>query len=354
MSASRSIALMCCTMLAIATSDDVATSLIASPRMVSPFAAAKPSHETPAPSLVDSTRYFTFHSGLWLNLHHFLYVQARARRGEADRLREAVVAAPRDTVGMGALPEADRREWEQALQYYEEHIANRDIGFDSALVETNYRLSALGDDALSRDTTIDAGIARALARAEPAYRAVWWPRHDRANREWIAILGPMVREVGDAMVRQIADAFRETWATTPDRVEVVAYANWAGAYTSVQPTLITISSLNTLRHSTDAFELLFHEAGHAEMSTFDREWRQAAAEQGRRVSRDLSHAVLFYTVGEAARRILSGHIPYAESHGVWMRGDWPGYRVRVIRDWQPWLDKKISFERAIARLVANG
>jgi hypothetical protein len=37
-----------------------------------------------------------------------------------------------------------------------------------------------------------------------------------------------------------------------------------------------------------------------------------------------------------------------------MRGDWPGYRARVIREWQPWLDRKISFERAIARLVADG
>src|SRR5579863_3572311 len=72
---------------------------------------------------------FQFESKLWPNLHHFLYVVARARNGAPDRFRVAVRGAPLDTEGFGELPEADRKAWEQAVALYEVHAAPLEIGY---------------------------------------------------------------------------------------------------------------------------------------------------------------------------------------------------------------------------------
>ena len=39
--------------------------------------------------------------------------------------------------------------------------------------------------------------------------------------------------------------FEAPWPGNPVRVDIVAYANWAGAYTTIEPTRPTISSLVT-------------------------------------------------------------------------------------------------------------
>ena len=57
---------------------------------------------------------FAMQSNFWVNLHHFLYVTARARRG-LDAGRSAVTAALGDTTGFGALSPSLRQDWEQAL-----------------------------------------------------------------------------------------------------------------------------------------------------------------------------------------------------------------------------------------------
>src|SRR4051812_30548819 len=68
---------------------------------------------------------FAFHSNFWLNLHHFLYVSARAQKG-LDATRAAVASVLSDTTGLGALPVSDQNEWRSALAYYGSALANRD------------------------------------------------------------------------------------------------------------------------------------------------------------------------------------------------------------------------------------
>src|SRR5438093_1778022 len=60
---------------------------------------------------------FVFHTDeFWLNLHHFLYVLARAENKERDASREAVGGAPADQDrGLGSLSEKDRAVWREAV-----------------------------------------------------------------------------------------------------------------------------------------------------------------------------------------------------------------------------------------------
>src|ERR1035441_5345417 len=60
----------------------------------------------------DLGQQFQFESKLWPNLHHFLYVLARARNGAPDRNRVAVRNAPLDVEGFDALPADRRKIWE--------------------------------------------------------------------------------------------------------------------------------------------------------------------------------------------------------------------------------------------------
>src|SRR5687767_2402944 len=94
--------------------------------------AAAPAVAQPAPTGTADTRLFTMQSNFWVNLHHFLYVTARARRG-LDATRTAVTNALADTAGFGALPRQARDGWQAALDHYVDALAERDVVFDSTL-----------------------------------------------------------------------------------------------------------------------------------------------------------------------------------------------------------------------------
>src|SRR3954464_2644782 len=123
----------------------------------------------PATTLIAETRQFSFHSTMWVNLHHFLYITARARAG-LDATRPAVTAALSDTAGFGALPAEMRDAWNGAVAYYGRAVASRDILFDSSLVAVNDRLVQLENARTLRGAAgLDSGIAAALDGAAPAY-----------------------------------------------------------------------------------------------------------------------------------------------------------------------------------------
>jgi hypothetical protein len=308
--------------------------------------------QSPATRSAES-RLFALQSNFWVNLHHFLYVTVRARRGLDTR--SAVTESLADTAGFGALPASAKADWEAALDHYSRHVAERDILFDSALVAVGYGLSRLTPERPPRTVSgVDSALARVLERAAPVYRAVWWARHDAANRQWIAAARPLLAQHGDSMASWITRAFATRWPDRPVPADVSAYSNWAGAYTTDDPDHITISSLTEANHGTGALEMLFHEVLH----TMDRElferFRTAARAQGKRMPRSPTHAFIFYSAGELARRAIPTHVPYAEAGGLWERSrDMGPMRPLLQRHWQPWLDGRIGLDEALRRIAAE-
>jgi len=157
---------------------------------------------------------------------------------------------------------------------------------------------------------------------------------------------------------------------------VSSYANPSGAYTTIDPLRVTISSTDARNQGDEAFEVLFHEASHgiAEpvQSAIIRECRQ----RDKAIPRDLWHALIFYTTGEVIRPLLTPpdapqdnddavkpninrppashketYIPYAIREGLYERG-WKDYLQLLTRFWQPYLDNKSTFDDAIARMVS--
>lgn len=311
-----------------------------------PLLAAPEAHEAPSSELA-----FDFHSGFWVNLHHFLYEQAEA----ANRAARKHVSLPEVPAPDVALTSEQRTAIDAAIAHYRDHVASRDLLRDDGLVDVDDRLSGLEPASEPRGQGLPDELAAALERAAPTYRAGWWPKHDRANRFWIDVARPLVAELSAPMSREIAAAFRAEWGKLPVRVDVVEYANWAGAYT----TLGTDGRIHTTVASTvpgtqgfGALELLFHEASHSLVFLVADAIARAAADRHREIPPALWHSLVFYTAGEWTRRNLAA---YGVEYGPWgfdahlYQGDFEP----VTRHWQAHLDGRLGLEEAIAKVVAD-
>jgi hypothetical protein len=307
----------------------------------------------PTPAAAGEQRLFVFHSGFWVNLHHFLYQTARARGG-LDASRTATTAALSDTLGFGRLPAEAQRGWESALAYYARAVARKDVVFDSTLVAANNRLAELETaETVLGATGLDTGMAGALEHAAPAYRALWWPRHDASNRRWIDSAVVLVRAKGEAAAHEESRVFGRRWPA-PFRVDVSAYTNWAGAYTTERPGHVNVSSTAPGNQGIGAFETLFHEVLHTMDDSLFSVLGESFRSSGKRYFRDPTHPFIFFTAGEITRRLFPGYVPFAEEAGLWTRNSDYARVLPLLRaHWQPYLDGKTSLEKAM-QAIADG
>jgi hypothetical protein len=120
------------------------------------------------------------------------------------------------------------------------------------------------------------------------------------------------------MVSRLTSYLEQDWPDKPIRVDIVPYANWAGAYTDDNPPHITLAS-NDPAISKYAFEMVFHEASHTNplAHSIDLAAEQALQEAGLSSSR-FWHYLLFYVSGRAASEILPDpdYVPYAQATGL--------------------------------------
>jgi hypothetical protein len=321
---------------------------------------------------------FELHSGFWINLHHTLYHEARLRAAPSSREATAdkaygpgVKAAP---AGKVPLTAAEQKAWDEAVGYYASNYASKDLLFTTELIELKDQLGDFEDcDELSgrKRKFCDAGLppklTQILEAAAPVYRAHDWPEHDRANRRWILRVAPLVREQGVGVSERLADIYQTRWPHEKIRVDAVAYANWAGAYTTVDPLRVTISSLDQRNQGPQALEVLFHEGSHRIAGAVQAAIIRECHQRDKPIPRDLWHALVFYTTGEVIRTVLTtsstsqedkggsapgnGYSAYAVREGLYQRG-WKTYLDLLQRFWQPYLDGKASFDDAIARMVS--
>jgi hypothetical protein len=295
---------------------------------------------------------FEFRSGFWLNLHHFLYREARAARSRAEAAPEAADNSPAAEAGLTA---EEQRAWQDALDYYAATLAGQDLLFNGDMVAIKNRLSEMEAEPDLQKSGLRPEMMAAMERAAPIYRAHWWPQHDRANRDWVAQVGPQVQRLGGELARRLAAVYQSAWPAERIRVDVSYVANWAGAYTTLDPLHVTISSSDPRNRGLAALEVLFHEASHALAGGVRDAIARECRARNRPIPRDLWHAVLFYTTGELVRRTLGGsapgYTPYAYRQGLYQRG-WESYLRVLERHWREYLDGRVEFDRAVARLVA--
>lgn len=325
---------------------------------------------------------FEFHSDFWVNLHHTLYQEAKFRASartqtaqSTDRDKTAPKSRPSFRTPNAKIPftPAEQRAWDDALNYYAANYIDKDPLFTTELILIKNQLGDFdGCDELSgrKKKTCDAGLPPSLTRvlegAAAVYRAHDWPSHDLANRRWVLRVAPLVREQGVGLSQRLADIYQTKWPKDKIRVDVCAYANRSGAYTTLDPLRVTISSTDTRNQGAEALEVLFHEASHGIADTVQQAIIRECRQRERAIPRDLWHALIFYTTGEVIRPVIAAtnpdgssdttasattYTPYAIREGIYQRG-WDGYFKLLTQFWQPYLDGKSTFDDSIARMVS--
>lgn len=332
------------------------------------YLAAQQSDETNSPLPV-----FAFHSGFWINLHHFLYLQARIRNVDASPAdSEGTMAPAFSPASLAGLSAKEKQSWKAAVSFYAKDLADLDSRYSYDLETINNRLAEMescpdltGNSTPACTSGLPGDLVATLESAAPVYRAHWWPEQDRENRRWIAGVTPKIQQTGARLAERLAEIYRQPWPSAPIRVDVVWYAGPDGAYTTLNPVHLNISSHDPRNQGVYSFEVLFHESSHvlarAVSEAISRDFRQ----RNKPIPRDLWHALVFYTTGEMIRRDLAsrtassqptqagqtGYQTYAEHFGLYL-GSWAHFHDLLDLYWRPYLDGKLSFEEAISQIAA--
>lgn len=298
---------------------------------------------------------FEFRNGFWMNLHHFLYLQAltegpQARNASVTEIVDASSCIPK-------LKTADADRWSKSVSYYRENLVPKDWLFDDALAHLNDLLSEQHGERVST-AEIALELRQALNEAAPIYRRFCWKKHRERNSAWIASVRRKLVPYGATIATRLASTYEQEWPSQPIVVDVVTYANWAGAYTTLDPNHTTISSFANDYQRYFALEMLFHEASHVfggkVQSAIDSECKS----QNVKTPRDLWHALLFYTAGEVSREELAKkgitYVPYADQFRLYEKvPHWSEYRAAFEKTWKPYLDGGGNFTDAIKAVVGS-
>jgi len=308
-------------------------------------------------SVHEVTDRFAFRSHPWLSLHHFLYQWACTEDADRRCARRMTVSEKKM---LAAMPDADRRMWLQAVESYRA-VQGRSLLFDDALIQVKSLLSSPADSIPANLSDVPLGLGKALQAAMPVYRKHWWDQHRERARDWMRTTAATLRAVEAEAVAQIEHVYGGTWPEEPVHVDVTPYANWAGAYTTVHPTHVTIMADG---HGGDArdVETLFHESAHGDFftqplkSTLRTAFRAHQSEPPER----LWHAVIFYVSGEVARRTVADRPAEFQPH--WMgidafmegerRSEFDALRSTLGALFEGMIERDAAFDALASRLAA--
>ena len=299
---------------------------------------------------------FEFHNGFWINLHHFLYWQALAAKSQKGS--QPLVLYHTDTEEFKLLSAEEKASWSTCIAYYQNSLIGRDLLFDEGMNSVKNELEDSEASPDLGDVHIPEELKRVLQTAAPIYRKHWWPKQDAQNRQWIAQLHVLLEQHGEAICKALAKIYEAPWPGQPVRVDAVAYANWAGAYTTVEPTRPTISTTDPTNQGAAALEIVFHETSHGMMNAVRNAIKDAETTANARrkdnpirFRRDLWHEVLFYTSGNLVAQRIANYVPYADKNGLWTRA-WTGPdRLLIEQDWNPHMNGSVRLQQAITKLV---
>lgn len=323
--------------------------------LLSCWKGAEPSAQSTASPLFAFTT-----NDVWLSLHHYLYVLGRARNRTPDATQTAVASAPDDErQGSQLLTGDERGVWDAAVTVYANGPSRRPSVFQPPLAPMTINLAATGDVTTFPPVRFDSTARDALERAAPIYRKAWWQRHQALNDAYLARLQQQIDRDGPAMVKALSRIYQLPWPDRPYPTHVVPYANWQGAFSFTGKLMVLSSNANILNDRWYPLESVFHEALHQWDDRVSDALQAQAVRQGVTVAPDLSHALIFYTVGYIVQRLHPEHAPLIDAANLWS-GNLSGARASVGRlrsalqeTWKAYIDGRGERDDAFAAMVAT-
>ena len=288
------------------------------------------------------------------NLNDALIAAGVARKSSKPELFHAGDEVP----CFEKLPPSARAAWNGAVAYYTEIISPANWN-DRQQFLIRMQLAGFDEDLTDAGARQFVEIARSFrAAATPAYRACRWTAQDEKNRRWIEELKPRLAADEQKIASRLEKLYRKSWNGLPIPVDIVETVDWSGANSIIRYPAgghLMISSPSYPGPS--ALEVVFHEASHLLMDRNDpvqQALDKAAKAVDFRLPGDLWHVVLFYTTGEAVRRVLDdggnpGYTPMV--YAIMERGSWGRYRKALDSAWRPYLDGKRDLSEAATSLI---
>ena len=300
-----------------------------------------------------TTAHFALYSDFDTNLNDALIAVGVARKfRRPEMFRSGDEAACFDK-----LPLSLRTAWEGAADYYTKVISPTEWS-DRPQYLLRVQLAGFDDEWSDAEARQFVEIARSFrTAATPAYEACRWTAQDEKNRRWIEDLRSRLASDGKKIAARVERLYQKRWKGLPIPVDVVETVNWAGANSILRGPAGGHLLISTEYQGPAALEVVFHEASHILMDVGDpvrKALDKAARAAEFPLPGDLWHVVLFYTTGEAVRRVLDdggekGYTPMV--YAMFDRGTWGSYRSALERSWRPYLDGQRTLHEASTGLI---
>jgi hypothetical protein len=295
---------------------------------------------------------FVFASSPWVNLHNFLVREGKRVRGFDDDGLGARGYLAEDTASVRPLSAAEQERWNRAVEFFARVELPGRLGIDSLLQNISNPLAAAAPNGDLDDVPLHPELRRVLRETMPIYRATWWPAHDARNQRWIADMRSLLAVSESCLKPRAENVLKASWPAGSVYVDASVYANWFGAYSTHNPTHITVSANALGSQRAYGLEILIHETGHAMLGTIDSALAAESIHLRKALPSELSHLALFYLAGAIVKEQQPDHVPFAEAFGIWRRNDASRrYHELIEAAWRPYLSGARSFSEAISATV---
>ncbi|MEM9361341.1 MAG: hypothetical protein AAGA43_01850 [Bacteroidota bacterium] len=256
-----------------------------------------------------TTDYFEFENNYWVNLHHFLYQRAdgsQLRKLQHDSLQFIDIGE----MAIGKkLSGYEQKLLNEAIAYYKDSIITKTLRR-----ELNAQRSWLQEKEEHQpisDTSFGKNFTETLNKVSPIYRKHFWNVHESHNFSILEQHIETIDAIEEEVIKQMERLSLNQWPdSTKVRVDLTAYANWAGAYTTSIPKMnIIVSTLDPSKTTSSFVETILHEGSHL-LYLFDEspirdKIYYKSEELSMQFPRNLWHASMFYLCGRATQDELS-------------------------------------------------
>lgn len=292
---------------------------------------------------------FVFQDNLWVNLHHFLRVEAW-RRGHGRPLQ----------LPLAELSSDEKTAWESALDAYQD-LAKRPFIFDETLNRMDNALAMQTASTLAATDSVDPKFIAALNQAAPIYRAHWWNQVHSENENWLTTHASPILSYASAVRAEIGRVFGVKPPDEPILVDVVNDVGPYLAYTLGGPNGFsghTFISPEVNANVDVALDTILHEISHTMDDQIIAVIETEASRQHVKIPSDMWHAMTLYTTYQLVRHELgrsddSTYAPHAAFANMFKDGNWPAIFSDLQANWQPYLDGHGNLSEALATVVAH-
>lgn len=252
---------------------------------------------------LDSTQYFMFHNNYWMNLHHFLYQKASGNQLSKLQQDGNEMLVIGEKAVEAALSSQQRSDLDSTIDFYKNNLIHK--GLLRGLGKERYWLQQQIGYMAVTDSTVSSEFVNVLNNVSKTYRETYWPIHKKHNEEILEHQILNIRKLEESIIPRMESLSLTPWPSGKRvRVDLTAYANYAGGYTPTRPIFnIIISTIDPRVYSSDFLETIFHEGSHL-LFRYGSPWRESifknfeAGDYKMKFPRHLWHISLFYLCGE--------------------------------------------------------